>query len=397
MLIQLPWALLSLLIVSRNSTCHSLALFFAREAVQEQLLKPEPRRALLIQTAFIKDVVLTTPMFRAFKKSFPNTYLCVLVRPEAAALLHGHAFVDELFVIDKKGKDHGLRGSLRIIRKLRSGNFDLLLSPQPSYWSGLLAVFSAIPSRFGYASHILARLAYHHCVRGDRSHENETEGLLSLLEVVLGYYGKPYHTEKFDLRPCIYARPEELSIAKDLLREKRALRPFVLAPSSFWPTQRWPPWYFAVLTAKLIRQYRRKVFLVGEVQDREVNVRVMYYIKHFQLDWVHEDVHDISGRLSLQGLYALLSLSSLLISNDSAPAHLGCAAGIPVVAIFGSTAPTSAYAPLPLRFAAAQKKLSCRPCAPPRDGYRRCPQKHFRCMKELSPLDVLKEVRKVLA
>ena len=356
--------------------------------------KTEARRALLIQSAFIGDVILTTPMIRAFKESFPKTHLCVLVRPEAAALLQDHAFVDELLVFDKKNKDRGPLGMLRMIRKLRSGNFDLLLSPHQSHRSALLAIFSAIPLRFGYAGHLLARFAYQHHLRRDMQ-VPEIERLFSFLEAVLKYYARSYSTKKFNRQACIYIKSEELSIAKNLLQDSRAHQPLVIAPSSVWPTKRWPPWHFAVLIGKLVRQYHRKVLLVGAPQDIEINANVMHYIKNFQPAWVQEEVHDISGKLSLQGLYGLLSLSSLLISNDSAPVHLGCAAGIPVVAIFGPTVPALGYAPLTPRSTVVQKELACRPCG--LHGHKQCPQGHFRCMKELSPLEVLAGVRKVLA
>ena len=358
--------------------------------------KTEPRKALLIPSTSVRDVILTTPMIRAFKESFPNTHLCVLVHPKAAALLHGHAFIDELLVIEEGNKNCSPLGLLRIIPNLCSGNFDLLLSSHQSWRNTLLALFSAIPLRFGYTTHLLTRLAYHHHLKRDMRLP-EAERLLSLLKMVLEYHNNPnsVRTEKFDSQPCLHVNPQELAFAKNILQDNRAHQPIVIAPSSSSPTKRWPPWYFAVLIGKLVRQYRRKIFLVGPPQYMASNAKVMHYIENFQPDWVQEEVCDIAGVLSLQGLYALLSLSSLLISNDSSPLQLGSAAGIPVVAIFGPTTPALGYAPLTPRSTVVQKNLACRPCGPPRHG--QCPQKHFRCMKDLSPLEVLAGVRKVLA
>ena len=120
----------------------------------------------------------------------------------------------------------------------------------------------------------------------------------------------------------------------------------------------------------------------------------MRYVSHFQPDWVQEEVHDISAKLSLQGLYALFKLSSLLVSNASAPMYLAYAAGIPMLGIFGPTKPPLGHPALMPPSLVVQKNLACRPCS--LQGHRECPEKHFRCMKELSPLEVLAGVRRIL-
>src|SRR5437762_1304917 len=93
----------------------------------------EFKNALLVQTAFIGDVILTTPMIAAFKRFFPNSRLSVLVKPESAPLLSSNPAVDAVLVIDKKKQHRGIPGMLRIAREIRRAHFDVILSPHQSH------------------------------------------------------------------------------------------------------------------------------------------------------------------------------------------------------------------------------------------------------------------------
>ena len=87
--------------------------------------------------------------------------------------------------------------------------------------------------------------------------------------------------------------------------------------------------------------------------------------------------------------------SLLLVSNDSAPVHFGCAARLPVTAIFGPTTPAQGYAPIAPRTAVSQHThLGCRPCGT--HGAKRCPLGHFRCMDDLSAQDVMIAVERTM-
>lgn len=348
----------------------------------------EVKNALLIQTAFIGDVVLTTPMIAAFKRYRPEAKLTVMVKPEAVSLLRNNPHVDDLLIIDKKGKHQGAAGMFRMIGEIRSRNFDLLLSPHKSHRTGFLAMFSKIPRRFGYRDAGWARFAYtKHLTRP--MDLPEIERLLQFLEDALGE-----NTQLFPRDLELYVNDEAREQARDILSQLDASHPVLVAPSSVWPTKRWTPWNFAELIGLLLERYKKPVLLVGSPGDREVADRVLEFLKLAHPDWPDRRVHNICGKTSLPALYALMEKSLLLVSNDSAPVHFGCAAKIPVVAIFGPTVPALGYAPIAPRTAVAElADLGCRPCG--LHGAKRCPQSHFRCMKDLTPAMVMDVVEKV--
>ncbi|MEQ9366284.1 MAG: glycosyltransferase family 9 protein [Leptospirales bacterium] len=353
------------------------------------------QNALLIQTAFIGDVVLTTPMIAAFRKHFPEARLTVMVKPEAVSILRNNPDVHELLVIDKKGAHRGLIGMLRMIRAIRSKKFDVLLSPHKSHRTGFLALASGIPRRIGYSGAGFARLAYHRRLARPEN-QPEIERLLLFLQQAAPRVITESDTQNASRELKIYVDDQARSDARALLSRLDAVRPILLAPSSVWPTKRWTPWGFAELIIKLTETYHKPVLLIGSKGDRKIADEVLRFLKLSHPDWEGRGkVHNICGDTSLPALYALMEKSLLLVSNDSAPVHFGCAAGIPVVAIFGPTVPALGYAPIAPRSAVAQLEyLECRPCGT--HGARACPLDHFRCMKDLSADQIMSVLEKVM-
>ncbi len=368
------------------------------------------KNILLVQTAFIGDVILTTPMIVALKKALPQVRLSVLLRPEASVLLQGHSAVAEVMVVDKKKKHRGLLGMMKIIKTIRKRQFDVLLSPHKSHRTAILSFLSRVPLRIGYAKSGLAWLGYHQHLQRDMS-KPEIDRLLDFLKNFLvklsedpknnmpnsSFLSTPSNSPytQLERRLSIQVTPKAIHTSRDLFLETNTSKAIIIAPSSVWPTKRWLPGHFAVLIGKLLHKYpSHNVFLVGDKKDQAICKIVLRFIHLFQTNEIQDRVHDTSGTISLDVLYAVLQKSSLLVSNDSAPVHLACAAGTPVVAIFGPTVASIGYAPLTPNSLVVEKELGCRPCG--LHGHYQCPEKHFRCMKEISPLDVMNGIQRVI-
>ncbi len=351
-------------------------------------------RILLVQTAFLGDVVLTTPMIRELRRRIPEAHIAVVVNPAGAPVLMPNPDVNEVLVIDKKGRHRSWRGMWSFAKKLRDGRFDLLLSPHQSHRTSLLARLSGIPRRFGYRTAGWARFAYTNLLDRD-AEQPEIRRLLRFLTDALGPTPGSPRERSPEEAPLLFETEESRESARRLLSDLREPRqPILLAPSSVWPTKRWTPYGFARLAGLLIRQYGGQVLLVGAPEDQVVAEKVMQYSREMNPGHVHERIANVSGRTSLLGLYSLMLRSRLLVSNDSAPVHLACAARIPVVAVFGPTVSSLGYAPIAPRTTVAElSDLPCRPCGT--HGGRRCPLGHFRCMRDLSAESVLESVRLV--
>lgn len=341
----------------------------------------------MIQTAFIGDVVLTTPMIRALRRCKPGAHIAVMVKPEARAFVEALEEIDEVLVIDKKKSHRGL-GMLKLISDIRKRNFRILLSPHQSHRTSLIAWLSGIPVRFGYRSAGFSR-AYHHRLRRPM----DLPEIHRLLRFLSDSICPDVNLE--DDIPHLEETENGRTEAQELLTELNIRKPILLGCSSVWATKRWTAHGFAELARDLIKKYKSDVLLIGSPADSEVAEQIIKVAKEFVGNDGLRRIHNVCGKTSLPGLFSLMKRSQFLVSNDSAPVHFGCAAGIPVIAIFGPTVPSLGYAPIAPRTTVAELQgLYCRPCGT--HGSHICPEGHFRCMRELTPAMVEEEILKVV-
>lgn len=323
--------------------------------------------SLVVQTSFIGDVILTTPLIGYLAASGP---VDVVATPAGAAVLHNNPHVRRLVVYDKRGKDRGAAGLLRVARAVRAeGPQDIAYLAQGSLRSALLSRaarfrhrigFNTSPGRPFYTRQVPLRRDRHHAERLLR---------LALGDASLG----PYL-----LRPRVYPGATERAAVDEVLgaipNERRPL--IALAPGSVWATKRWP--YYAELAAAL--RPTHCVVVIGAAEDAPLASEIVRAAGGSAID--------ASGRLSLLASAALIGRCRAIVTNDSAPLHLASAMNTPTVAVFGPTVPAFGFGPLAEKSAIAEHlSLDCRPCHP--HGPRTCPLGHWRCMRELTVNDVL--------
>ncbi|MES2179603.1 MAG: lipopolysaccharide heptosyltransferase II [Gemmatimonadota bacterium] len=329
--------------------------------------------SLVIQTSFIGDVVLTTPLLTQLAHRGP---VDVVTTPASAGLLANHPSVRTVIVYDKRGADRGVHGFLSLAKRLRHTQYDAALLAQGSWRSAALALFARIPSRLGfstssgrlfYTKRVLYDARLHHAAR-----------LLMLARP----NGREPSAE--EMRPSLHpGEPERLSVdmlltAAGIGREERLI---ALAPGSVWATKRWP--YFPELAASL--SVGARIVVVGGAADGELAAAIVA---------AAPGALDATGKLSLLASAELVGRSSVLVTNDSAPEHFASAMGTPTVAIFGPTVPAFGFGPLaPRSVVVEHDAMPCRPCS--KHGPQVCPLGHHRCMTELSVERVEAAVRAV--
>jgi len=333
-------------------------------------------RIIIVQTAFLGDLVLTTPLFRALKKIYPDGYLSLVVRPEYRELMRAIPEIDELIFYDKRGRERGLSNFYKKIREIRLRLASLAVSPHRSARTALMLWQSHLPRRVGFAEAGLGFLYTDRVVRDMSLHEVDRNlSLLSALEQDPG---------KFDRRPYLQAKEEWEKEASRLLPASPGL--VGIAPSSVWPTKRWIPSGFSRLIDLLSEKFGLKAVILGEPGAESLAREIAGKTKSEPIN--------LTGKTSLGVLTAVVGKLKLLVSNDSGLVHVASARNIPTVAIYGPTSPKFGYGPLGPGSRVVELNLDCRPCHI--HGPRECPEGHFRCMKEISPEQVLEAVGMIL-
>lgn len=341
----------------------------------------EREKILVVQTSFLGDVVLTTPLISEVRRRFPRAELAVLCTPQAKSLLEGNPDIDAILTDDKKGEGRGWGGLWREAGALREQGFALALSPHKSFRTALLLFLAGIPYRIGFRQSA-GWFFYHRRAERD-SKRHDVERNLSIL--------KPLGIDPKDCRRDL--RVEGSASAREAVgRLFRSLgiekgRPiFGVNPGSVWPTKRWTPQGYAELMVCLKEKYGPALLLFGGPEDRGIVEEIQQLCGHIGIN--------LAGRVGLDELPAALDWCDLFITNDSGPMHIAVARGVPVVAIFCATTPSLGFYPYSGRAVVIEKGLPCRPCAA--HGGRRCPLGTEDCMRLIKPEDVLRGVERLL-
>jgi heptosyltransferase-2 len=321
--------------------------------------------ALVVQTSFLGDVILTTPLIAELAKRGP---VDVLATPQGASALANNPDIRTVIRYDKRNTYGSALGLWQTIRQIRLRRpYDAAYLAQGSFRSGLLAMLTGTKERIGFASST-GRVLYSKQVpyRPDHHHAQR------LWSLAMSECADPPARDQ--IRPRLYPSDEDRAQVDRLLRESgEESLPFVaLAPGSAWGTKRWP--YYVELSKRLAEDFR--IAIIGSNADAGIAAEIANGLPA-------ESTINGTGSLSLLASAELIGRAQAIVTNDSAPQHLASAMGTPTLSIFGPTVPEFGFGPLAERqIVAGQDGLPCRPCH--RHGPQRCPLGHWRCMRELS-------------
>jgi heptosyltransferase II len=329
--------------------------------------------ALVVQTSFLGDVVLTTPLIAELAQRGP---VDVVVTPAAAPLLANNPSIRRLITYDKRRQERGLRGLHRTAARVRDGlHVEATAAPvayiaQRSLRSAALARLAGCPVRVGFRRSPGGPLYTHRIAYRDDLHHAERLWRLAFREE------QAPDSSAERIRPRLYPGAPEVAAVSALLAPLSGSPFVVLAPGSVWGTKRWP--HYPQLAKRLIATH--PVVVIGSPADAAL-------AREIAVAGGTGRVVDATGRLSLLGSAELIGRAALTVTNDSSPLHLASAMGTPTVAIFGPTVPAFGFGPLSPRAAVAgHDSLPCRPCH--KHGPQHCPLQHWRCMRELDAASI---------
>ena len=345
-----------------NTSSHKTAQASLSPASDSRERATGPSGFLLIQTAFIGDTILATPLVEKLHETFPHAAIDLFIRKGNEGLFTGHPFIRALHVWDKKKARYlQLIPMIRRIRKLR---YDVCINLQRHFTTGLVTVLSNARETVGFSMNPLSRFftrSFVHRINPDAALTHEVDLYLQLLTGIVP-----------DTQRCL----PRLYPSRDDFEHVGTEVPYVtIAPSSVWFTKQYPAKSWVKVIEALPPDV--KVMLVGAASDRETCERICAEVKE-------RSVENLAGRLTLLESAALMAGARMNYVNDSSPLHIASSVDAPVTAVFCSTVPAFGYGPLGPegRLIETDEKLPCRPCGP--HGHRECPQGHFRC-SEIPP------------
>lgn len=344
-----------------------------------------PRSILLVKLSAIGDVVHTLPLLEVLRQNFPEARIDWLIEEEASPMIEGHKDIDHVIVSFRKSwqkrllSQEGRRDVVSEIRHflsdLRSHEYDLVIDLHGLFKSGLLTglargrrkigftggkegnilFLTDRPYPFDYNRHALDR--YLQAAEYLGCNINTWEGRIPL---------QAEDKDKIDRLLADHFRPDDTLIA--------------INPMARWVTKLWEEERFTKLSERLSQELSCKILFTGSPSDHPVIERITTCLNPPPLN--------LAGRTTLRELAYLFTRCRLVVTTDTGPMHIAAAMGVPVVALFGPTAPwrTGPYGEI---HTVIRKTLECSPCF-----RKKCSS--LTCMNSITVEEVFDTIKKIL-
>jgi lipopolysaccharide heptosyltransferase II len=318
---------------------------------------------LIIQTAFLGDVVLATPVVEKLHRFFPDASIDFLLRKGNEALLKDHPIIRKTIIWDKKqGK---WKNVLKLIQRFRKTKYDYIINLQRFATSGIITAFAGGKISVGFNKNPLSFL-----FTKKISHHIAAAGEPILHEVARNLMCIEAFTDASAQLPKLYPSVNDFEKVAVLKAEQF----ITMAPASVWFTKQYPKEKWVELIKALNNRFT--IYLLGAPSDETLCNEITTASGMAKTE-------NLCGKLSLLQSAALMQDAVMNYVNDSAPMHIASAMDAPVTAIYCSTVPGFGFGPSGTKgqIVEIDHPLPCRPCG--LHGHKKCPEGHFKCGYEI--------------
>ena len=334
----------------------------------------DAQRILCVRLDGAGDLLMTTPALRALREFSPARRLTLLTSPAGAAVARHVPEVDDVIVFRApwmKPACGSNTDDVAVAADLTARRFDAAV---------IFTVYSQNPLPAAYLcrlADIPLRLA--HCRENpyhlltDWIPDPEPQRLIRhevrrQLDLVATVGCRPRDERlSFSLAPAAKRRVARLLSSVGVARNRQLV---VAHPGASAASRRYPPELFAQALERLHALADCEIVLTGDESETELAERIIAASR--------SPIRSLAGRLNLADLGALLARADVVISNNTAPAHIAAAVGTPVVDLYALTNPQ--HAPWLVEQRVLYHDVPCRYC------YKSiCPEGHHACLRSVAP------------
>lgn len=326
------------------------------------------QKFLVIQTAFIGDVVLATALIEKLHQQFPQAIIDFLVREGNEGLLKNHPFLSEVLVWKKKNGKY--KNLLKLLKAIRQKRYDKVINVQRFAATGFLTTFSNAKETIGFNKNpwsFFFSKKIKHEISTEENYIHEVERNQKLIESFTG---------SAPAQPRLYPAKEDY----EKVRQFQSKPYICIAPASVWFTKQYPAEKWISFVSQLPHLYN--IYILGAPSDLALGDQIKNTANH-------PNVINLAGKLNFLQSVALQKSAVMNYVNDSAPMHFASSVNAPVTAIYCSTVPSFGFGPLSQKSNIVQtlEPLACKPCG--LHGYKKCPLGHFKCAHTITDKQLL--------
>ena len=323
---------------------------------------------LIIQTAFIGDVILATAVVEKLHQHYPDAQIDFVLRKGNEGLLTNHPFIKTVFVWDKK--DNKIKNLFSISRQVGANKYDTVINLHRYSSSGIIAGYSGAKQIIGFDKNPLSFLFTKKIKHEIGNGKHEVERNQQLIESI---------TDALSTKPKLYPTKENIESVKKYKDSQYVC----LAPTSVWFTKQYPREKWVELCDKVPNHLT--IYLLGAPNDFDA----CNWIKN---NSTNKNIVNLAGKLNFLESASLMKDAEMNYVNDSAPMHIASAMNAKTTAIFCSTVPSFGFGPLAddSKIIETKEQLDCRPCG--LHGHKECPKGHFKCGLSIETSELLKRI-----
>lgn len=317
------------------------------------------QRFLIIQTAFIGDVILSSSLIENIRQEFPKAKIDFLLRKGNEAIFENHPHINNLLIWNKKEAKYSSLFS--IFFKVRKKKYDYVINLQRFASTGFLTAFSNAENKIGFDknpfSMFFTKKIHHEIGNGKHEIERNHELIAHL-------------TKNKVQKPKLYSSVFDF----DKIEKYKTEKYICIAPTSVWFTKQLPENKWIELIKKI--DENTQIYLLGGKSDFEKCEEIAKKSEH-------KNVKNLAGKFKILETAALMKTAEMNFVNDSAPMHIASAMNAKVTSFFCSTIPSFGFGPLSdnSKIIEVKSNLECRPCG--LHGKKECPEGHFKCGNEI--------------
>ncbi|MFH0255770.1 lipopolysaccharide heptosyltransferase II [Vibrio rumoiensis] len=336
-------------------------------------------RILVIGPSWVGDMVMSQSLYITLKKQHPGAIIDVLAPAWCKPILERMPEVYQAIEMPLGHGDFNFLGRRALGKELKHQDYTHAFILPNSAKSALIPWFAGIPIRIGWKGEMRYGLL--------TDLRNNKKDFQYMVERYVALAHPKEMMKNSSSLGGLHTLPKPQlhidSFTQNLTIEKFELNlnstVIGLCPGAeFGPAKQWPAEHYATVANEMVRQ-GKQVWIFGSIKDKPTAET----IKNLVEEQNQSQIYILAGKTSLIEAVDLLAACHTVISNDSGLMHVAAAVGCEVIGIYGSTSPEYTP-PLAEKVSIIHTNIECRPCFK-----RECPLGHLKCLKELSPEQVI--------
>ncbi|KAA6434036.1 glycosyltransferase family 9 protein [Dyadobacter flavalbus] len=314
----------------------------------------KPVKFLVLRFSSIGDIVLTTPVIRCLKQQHGHAEIHYFTKDKFEFLLRDNPYIDKIWLLNS--------GISEILKALKAEKFDYIIDLHSNIRTLRIKLALGVPS-FSF----------------DKL--NVQKWLLTSFKV--NYLPDVHIVDRYletvktfgitnDGKGLDYFIPYKDEVELSWLPETHRKGFVAYAIGGQHNTKKLP----VPRMIELCQKINFPVILLGGKEDEETGEAIRAAIGDML-------VFNACGKYNFNQSASLIKKSVIVFSHDTGLMHVAAAFKKKVYSIWGNTVPAFGMYPYKTSFEVLENNnLRCRPCS--KIGYKACPQKHFRCMNDIS-------------